>query len=39
VPGDDPAGGHAGDDASGETAAAESPGLERLRSTPTRPEE
>jgi len=39
APGDDPAGGHAGDDASGETAAAESPGLERLRSTPTRPEE
>jgi hypothetical protein len=39
APGDDPARGHAGDDAGGETAAAESPGLERLRSTPTRPEE
>ena len=34
-----PAGEDAKDDASGEPAAAQSPGLERMRSTPTRPQE
>jgi hypothetical protein len=34
-----PAGEQAKDDASAEPAAAQSPGLERMRSTPTRPEE
>jgi hypothetical protein len=34
-----PTGEQAKDDASGEPAAAQSPGLERMRSTPTRPED